>query len=191
AKMSGLGYYMAIRTFTYDLSVPLNGLEPIHYRIVLTDQAGNSVECDGTVMVKDSIGPVADAGTDIVVKQGTTVVLNGSMSTDNIGITNWTWRWEEGPEEVVLEGMQVSFRFDREGTYIVTLTVRDGSGNVGLDTITVAVEGSNEKGSSYMVYILLALMLVLFVSIMSYFLVIKRKKPEGNEKDIKISCKEP
>jgi hypothetical protein len=154
---------------------------------VLTDQAGNSVECDGTVMVKDSIGPVADAGTDIFVKQGTTVVLNGSMSTDNIGITNWTWRWEEGPEEVVLEGMQVSFRFDKVGAYTVELAVIDGSGNEGTDTITVEVESSDEKGGSYLVYFLLTISFMMFVTVSLYFLIIKRKNLEWKEEDGKGS----
>jgi len=189
AKMSGSGYYMAIRTFTYDLSVPLNGLEPIHYRIVLTDQAGNSVECDGTVMVKDSIGPVADAGADIVVKQGTTVVLNGSMSTDNIVITNWTWRWEEGSEEVVLEGISVIYRFKRAGTYIVTLTVKDGSGNVGTDTMTVVVEKTDGKDRSYQFFSLLVILPLLSL-IITLPLIIKRKRKQSIGKEMRTEMAE-
>jgi hypothetical protein len=112
------------------------------------------------------------------------------MSTDNIGITNWTWRLEEGSEVVIMEGPSVLYRFNREGTYIVTLTVKDGSGNVGTDTNTVEVEGSDEKTGSYPVLILSALMIMIPGAVSLIILVIRRKNLAGREEEVEASQEE-
>jgi len=177
-KMSGLGYYTAVRTYTYDVMVPVNILEPIHYTIVLNDMAGNKVERTGTVTIMDSIAPFADAGFDVVVKRGTIVVLNSSASSDNIGITNWTWMVDYGTGTDSIEGMVIEQKFNKAGTFTITLTVKDGYGNIGTDTVTINVERTEEKNRSYLVYSVFVMIIVLVVLISVYFLIIRRKSVE-------------
>lgn len=86
----------------------------------------------------DTTPPVARAGPNQIVNQGANVTLDGSSSTDNVGITSYTWTFRDGTPQV-LHGAIVTHRFLNAGTYVVTLTVTDGSGNAGTATMTVTV----------------------------------------------------
>lgn len=86
----------------------------------------------------DSVAPVAKAGPDQFVDRGTLVNLNGTMSTDNVGIANYTWTFTDGGT-VTLYGARVSRQFMNVGNFSVTLTVRDYTGNTGSDSAWVNV----------------------------------------------------
>jgi PKD repeat protein len=93
----------------------------------------------------DNTPPVAEAGSDKTVKPGAEVVFNGSASTDNIGITNYTWTFntttlDGSGESHILYGPVANFTFDDEGTYVVNLTVSDAGRNVAKDNITLTVK---------------------------------------------------
>ncbi len=81
---------------------------------------------------------MADAGLDRTVFVGVTVAFDGSGSSDDIGIVNYTWTFfDQGPK--VLYNVSPSYVFVREGQYVVTLNVTDGDGNYDTDTMTVNV----------------------------------------------------
>lgn len=69
------------------------------------------------VTVNDSEAPVSDAGPDLSVKVGEVLKLNGSESSDNIGITNYTWSFIHDGNDVVLYGIDPTFAFRRSGNY--------------------------------------------------------------------------
>jgi hypothetical protein len=108
----------------------------------------------------DSVPPVANAGPDRVVDEDTPVTLDGTASTDNVGIASYTWTFTDGGP-VTLSGATATYTFATPGTYTITLTVRDADGNVGTDTlvltvrdrtnpavsITAPVEGASVPGS--------------------------------------------
>jgi hypothetical protein len=73
---------------------------------------------------------------------GEPAFLNGS-AWDNVGITEYTWRFKYNESEVVLEGNTVLFEFKIPGNYIVSLFVQDEAGNIANDTITVNVAKSS------------------------------------------------
>jgi len=84
--------------------------------------------------------PVADAGPDQTVEAGTYVTLNGSGSSDDVGIVNYTWTFDYWGMNRTLRGMvNSSFRFSLPGTYNITLTVTDGDNETATDTMTVTV----------------------------------------------------
>ena len=111
------------------------------YRVdlVVTDAAGNRAEDHLTVIVRDVTGPVADAGGDREVDQGRAVTLDGSGSTDNVGIDTYTWTFDDGGGTETLTGRVSQFAFQEPGDYTVTLTVADAAGNSGTDSFSLHV----------------------------------------------------
>jgi PKD repeat protein len=103
----------------------------------VTDAAGLWDSDMMTLTVKDTTSPIANAGSDQRVAIGSTVVLNGSMSTDNGRIKNYTWAFTYGGVGLVIEGEMASFKFDEAGEYPITLTVIDQAGNIGNDIVTI------------------------------------------------------
>ena len=86
--------------------------------------------------------PVADAGPNQSVAATSTVSLSGSGSYDPDGDPmTFTWSFDGVPEGSTLEGsgsfaindsseVATSFSPDALGTYVISLTVTDGLGNV-------------------------------------------------------------
>ena len=90
----------------------------------------------GTPEPADTESPVAISGTNFEVLPGETFKLDGSQSTDNVGIVSYTWQLGDLSEE----GETVTFTLDDEGIYVVTLIVEDEAGNTGQDTVQITVE---------------------------------------------------
>jgi parallel beta-helix repeat protein len=86
----------------------------------------------------DETKPIADAGPDQLVMNGTTVTFNGSGSTDNLGIANHTWTFTDNNTQV-LTGVNTNYPFDNVGNFSVTLNVSDYSGNWDTDKMWVNV----------------------------------------------------
>ena len=72
--------------------------------------------------------------------EGDLAVLDGSGSTDNVGITSWTWTFEYGGTVRTLGGETVTFDFEEVGNYRVTLTVTDAMGLEGEETNSVIIQ---------------------------------------------------
>src|SRR2546428_10963571 len=86
----------------------------------------------------DNVLPIANAGPDLIVDEDTTVTLDGSASTDNVGIASSTWTFMDGTIQT-LPGVTASYVFAAPGRCVVTLTARDEGGHVGPVTATVIV----------------------------------------------------
>jgi len=87
----------------------------------------------------DDEAPVVEAGADRTVALGETVTLDGSLSTDNMGIASYQWSLEYGGAPVTFGGEMALFTFDIAGVYEVTLGVTDAAGNSAEDTFRVTV----------------------------------------------------
>jgi PKD repeat protein len=105
----------------------------------LTDGDGNTASAYINVTVRDGISPVAVTGPDVDIGQGTTVTLDGSASTDNVGVVAWTWTFTYDGEDTTLEGETALFTFDFPGEYQVTLTVEDAAGHEGEAILSIRV----------------------------------------------------
>lgn len=79
---------------------------------------------------------VAKAGNDIVVEEDTSVVFDASNSIGNITGYQWDFNYIK---HVILTGITPEFYFERPGTYIVHLTVEDGTGE-SKDLVSVTVK---------------------------------------------------
>ena len=104
-----------------------------------TDEFGNSSSCIQTITIVDTSQPLVDAGPDITIEQatwqGTAVTLNGSAVDDCDPQLDCRWS-EDG---VILgESAIVTHTFSL-GSHTLVFEAIDDCGNVGSDTMIVAV----------------------------------------------------
>jgi len=123
-----------------------------------------SLSADLEVIV-DVVPPHADAGTDQVVFVGDIVQFDGSDSSDNWAIANYTWTFIYNGSLVTLWGSAPSFEFWTPGLYLVTLNVTDMVGQHNSSSVYVAVyDEIPEFGPLVLTTTSLLLVLVLVVS---------------------------
>ncbi len=161
-------------SFTFEL--------PGLYNIILTtkDAAGNSAQDDFEVMIFDIEGPKAMVREDASIEQNASLVLDGSNSTDNVGIVSYRWTIDGPDGPVEMDGKMVTYKFTTPGWYNVTLLVTDAAGNEDDALFIVEVtppETSNGKGGGgnaegYTLYIII----VIVVAIVIVGLVVYLKK---------------
>jgi PKD repeat protein len=98
------------------------------YDIMLTvsDGAGWSTGDWITINVGPDMPPTAVAGSDIWTDEDTLVSFDGSGSSDDVGIANYTWTIVELSEEMY--GVAPSYMFAEPGVYTVELVVTDTIG---------------------------------------------------------------
>ncbi len=126
--------------------------------LVVTDEAGNEGRDSCTITVNDIEPPRAEAGEDQSVRKGAMVELDGKGSTDNVGIVNWTWRFEYDGEMCTLYGQKVAYRFDDRGAYDIELTVLDGVGHSSSDDMTIVVldeKVGSDRGEVIVLFIII------------------------------------
>ncbi len=129
-------------------SVELYGVAPTYVfdvpgvyevTLVVRDNLGHESEPDSVnVTVEDITAPVANAGLDLTAFLGSAVPLDGSLSSDNVGVVNYTWTFTDDGE-VEIWGETPSYVFSSLGEYVVTLTVRDAAGNTDTDEVVVTI----------------------------------------------------
>ena len=108
-------------------------------RLRVTDEAGNWAEDIIMVNVNDITPPLVEAGELRMVNQHTEVTLNGSESSDNVGIVNYTWTFSDGESVQTLYGVIVNYLFDNAGSFNITLRAEDAAGNFLTDNVIVVV----------------------------------------------------
>lgn len=123
----------------FTLSQRMDTLGPFTWTVYAVDPSGNAASVSGAIQVVDTQPPIADAGPDRTIIQGTSVPLDGSGSSDNFGIESFIWTFVANSAPQVLSGKRMTFAFRQAGTYAVRLIVTDLAGNSGEDTATITV----------------------------------------------------
>ncbi|NIP54019.1 MAG: DUF1565 domain-containing protein, partial [Phycisphaerae bacterium] len=115
-----------------------DGIGDIPYEIDVTNKDNHPL-----MNPYDKTNPIADAGPDQLVVNGTTVTFDGSGSTDNLdvvnyGIVNYTWTFTDNTTQVLTD-VKANYTFYNIGNFSVTLNVSDYSGNWDTDEMWVNV----------------------------------------------------
>jgi PKD repeat protein/peroxiredoxin len=87
----------------------------------------------------DLLPPSADAGLDQLVNAGEVVIFDGSNSSDNVGITTYTWTFNDESWHT-LTGVQATYIFHNPGEYHVTLNITDAAGFWATDSLIIIVQ---------------------------------------------------
>ncbi|MFW6176725.1 MAG: PKD domain-containing protein, partial [Thermoplasmatota archaeon] len=129
--IEGAEYHGEMVTYSFDSEGTYNVI------LSVEDEAGN-MDTDSMNITVESTDepPTAEAGEDRTVSLGDNVTLDGSSSTDDHGIENYTWSIEDSQ----YYGVTVDYVFSDIGTYKVTLAVTDTNGNEDTDSVNITVE---------------------------------------------------
>ena len=134
-------------TFTDGGTQTLTGVNPTYtfnnpgvYTVTLnvTDADDNWDIDTVEIAVLASYVPQADAGPDQTVDEDTLVLFDGSNSTDDVGIVNYTWTFTDVTVQT-LTGVNPNYTFANPGVYTVTLNVTDADGYWDTDTVEITV----------------------------------------------------
>lgn len=113
-------------TFSMDLSGVLG--EVILYLTVM-DASANSAQEVRFVQVLDTLAPTVMAPADMEVQEGEKVTFFDMGSTDNVGVSAYKWTVEGPLGTSTIWGNRLSYFFELNGNYTVTLMVFDSTGN--------------------------------------------------------------
>lgn len=117
-------------------------------RLMVVDSSWNTDE-DSIMLTVENTGsdttqPNAIAyAASMDVVAGATVDFDGTGSTDDIGVVNWTWSFEDVVPRALF-GPDPSYTFHNVGYFWVSLAVRDASGNTGWGGISINVQPSGD-----------------------------------------------
>jgi hypothetical protein len=113
---------------------------------VINARARNNALVEGPLsepqnITLDTQKPIAIAGEDLNIFTGQKAIFSAASSTDNYGIDNYTWSFDDfGGNPVKLYGEEAEYKFNQTGNFEVTLTLIDVAGNLGTDTLWVNVQ---------------------------------------------------
>lgn len=128
--------------YTANLTLPSNSLLTINYTAVVYDTANNNAtSATYYITISDNIAPTAVATVNqSSVDQNINIQFNASNSSDNIGITNYTWRFNDST--AINTSGEPLHKFADPGTYNISFTATDTAGNNGTAYLTITVRDS-------------------------------------------------
>jgi len=146
------------------------------------DVGGNFGSASGSFAVA-SVSPEASAGPDQRIERGRAATLNGSGSTDDIGITRWEWTVTGPGGTVVFTTPVVEFTPPALGRYTATLRVWDAGGRMDEDVASLTVETPAPSDTAVADWAWIAA--AILVGVLAVVVIARRKKkaedppPEG------------
>ncbi len=121
------------------ITMPVNATN-LKYYYSFEDSSGNFINSSIiNLSVLDNDAPISEAGEDKSIRLGDEVVLNGSESSDNIGVINYTWSFMFKGTDISLYGPIQYLTFDMPGNYTIALDVFDEYGNKATDKLNIIV----------------------------------------------------
>ncbi len=188
-SMDNIGISTYSWNFTYDgqervfagSSFSYEFLLPGSYLITLNiiDSSGNSATDRLTIKVEgedaDPSSIEADAGSNKDCICGTIFQFDGSGSSGDLDISNYTWTFTYDDEEIKLYGENPTFTFMDEGTYIVSLNASDIEGNWDTDSVIIEVLAEGDDGGFDWTWLILLLIIVIVLALI-LIMASRRKK---------------
>ena len=119
-----------------------------YYQVIAYDIHGNTSESGIAEVVAgdtDDVAPVADTAPLIMGLAGKEVYFDASMSTDNVGITEFLWETGDGK---LLNGSRCAYIYENAGSYSAKLTVCDKEGNTDTKEFIVTIRNKEDCGAA-------------------------------------------
>jgi PKD repeat protein len=158
--------------------------------LTVTDAEGLSDEDTLLVTVSANALPVANAGMDQTVTAGDIVLFDGSDSSDDVAVVNYTWVFTYDGSVKMLYGVSPTFVFEIADEYDVVLTVRDAASQTASDSVTITVEEADDEKSFIESYGLIIGALAAIIVVAAAALMLMRrgggKKPSAGEKAVPV-----
>lgn len=112
---------------------PDNGM----FNATLTESTGSQVQNDTVQLTITNVAPVADAGVDLTLDEGTAAALAGTF-TDPGTADTWTFQWSFG-DATTANAQNVNHTWGDNGVFNVTFRVTDDDGATSVDARVVTV----------------------------------------------------
>jgi hypothetical protein len=117
--------------------VPPTGIRGSYWvNVTVNDGFGGVDWTNFSLVVGDTIPPIAIAGMDGEAHEDTPHPFDGTNSSDNSGVLNYTWYFGDGS---IGYGAKPTHIYTREGSYLIALIVKDPLNNEDMDVINVTV----------------------------------------------------
>ena len=110
--------------------------------LLVTDPRGASGADSVTIIVQDTTPPVVNAGEDMVVDEGTTVLFDGAFFdavSSVLADPTAQIEWDFGEGATIVGSLTADHFYGEDGLFPVSLAVTDDSGNSGMATLTITV----------------------------------------------------
>jgi PKD repeat protein len=136
--------------------------EPGIYNVTLnvTDTAGNWNSSRIQVTVRDGTAPVAEILVNrTAIQKGDAVSFDGTRSTDNVGIAQYRWNFDDGTQAT---GDKVEHKFRKAGKFNVSLVVTDAQGHS--DSRSVLINVREPQTAQVNTMALAAIVIVVFIA---------------------------
>jgi hypothetical protein len=131
---SGNDGYQDIELYGEVVHHTFNVIGSYEIRLIVVDDEWNTDEIGTNITVNpatsDNQPPMANFMSVSDLPVGGMAYFDASGSTDNVGIVDYTWMFEDGIDRV-LHGVNQSYTFNNAAYYNVKLMVGDAAGNVG------------------------------------------------------------
>lgn len=174
-----LGYDVVGNNTTLDYTFPKYGEYTFLLRV--GDAADNWGSDYVMVTVLDMVLPIADAGPDLNVWVDRYLMFFALDSTDDNGIVDYYWDFGDG----YYSGSNVTrHKYRESGTYTVTLTVTDVSGNTDTDTMVVQVMEPEKVTRAHPLGIVLLILFIIadiLAGVLLFVVVRQYRKREMND----------
>src|SRR5256885_9814658 len=141
------------------------------------DASGNTATDTRAITVLDTLAPVPKGGGDRTVDEGQSLFFDAFASTDNVGVTAYSWNFGDNSSASTATASHV---YARPGTYSASVTVSDAAGNTATSTFTVTVRAVSPKASDLLGMIQILEAIVAFLALALAFLgwVLYRRRKE-------------
>ena len=150
--------------FTYDLVISYSYMNGGNYSVNFT--AIDNTGAQTTIMkwIHVDWRPTANAGSDQNVSAGQMVVFNGTGTSKNGAIVNYTWEFIYDGQAFLLEGPTPEFTFLIPGVYNINLTITDVDGVNATDQFTVVVSDMIPEFSPSLVSVSIMIIVICLVA---------------------------